>query len=487
MFKELLRSQLNSQRQLQSDSQHTNQHSSEPNSQPDSQPDTQSDSQPDSQPNSQSDSHLAVQPNSQSNSQPKNKLKRKRTFSEADNCLYYLSDDEDDYITRCKKKAARGFAAATEEHLKELQSWKSVEQSDPFQTDFFEDELTNSRTAIREDQQVSFRHDQINVSEVMEHISVQMSPSLLEAPLPSETSYSSLEVSPESPSEVSSLYSEASTSSEVLGLPIATKNSFSNENIGQRITRRKHEEMQQRIAYNIKKNTLIDHCYHQTNVPETCQVVQKLEDSSEESEDEEGDEVIIDVVSVKSAKKQVSFAKQVKHFEYQEAQRKVKHEDSDENELPEPFISRRPRGRPPGSTKRKANRSGPAPKRVRIQNNLQLNSPQQPSYQCQNSMRQCALRRDSFEDTERRRLHNDMERQRRINMKESYEQLRRNVPAVACNDRASKVSILKQGTTYIRSLTEIGNTLKTNAAHLKQQNEMLKRRLQHLRNLSSVS
>lgn len=171
-----------------------------------------------------------------------------------------------------------------------------------------------------------------------------------------------------------------------------------------------------------------------------------------------------------------------------EFQRKEENEDSNEDEPSEPPVSRRPRGRPPGSTKRKANRSGPAPKRARIQNNVHSNyqQPEQPSCQYQNSMRQSALEQDSSEDTKRRRLHNDMERQRRIYMKESYEQLRKNVPAIMYNNKASKVSILKQGATYIKSLTEIGNTLKTNVTHLRQQNEMLKRKLQQHLNTAGI-
>ncbi|XP_018044171.1 PREDICTED: putative mediator of RNA polymerase II transcription subunit 26 [Atta colombica] len=395
--------------------------------------------------------------------------------SETDNCLSYMSDEEDDYLTRCKNKASKAFKMTEEEYLKEWHSWK---QSDSFQIDFSEDEETDSRIAIKEEQQVSFQH-QLNMSQMMAQFSVRMSPSLLK-PLSSRASYTSSGASYTSSgasytsSEVSSSLSEASTSSlETLPSPMAIKNPLNEDN--QRITRKKHEEIQQQMAYNIKKSTLIDHCYHQTNVSETLQVF-KEELETEESEDEEA---IIDVVSVKTGKKQLSFAKQVAHFDL-ESQRKEKYEDSDEDEPP---VSRRPRGRPPGSSKRRANRSGPAPKRARIQNNVH-SAHQQPeqsfstSFQYQNSMRQCALQRDSFEDTERRRLHNNMERQRRINMKESYEQLRMQVPAVAGNDRASKVSILKQGATFIKSLTEIGNSLKINITNLRQQNEMLKRKLQ---------
>ncbi|XP_018350445.1 PREDICTED: myb-like protein P [Trachymyrmex septentrionalis] len=400
------------------------------------------------------------------------------TSSEVDNCLHYMSDEEDKYLTRCKNKAARAFKNAEEECLKEWHSWK---QSDSFQTDLSEDEAIDSRTAIKEEQQ-SCQH-QLNMSQRMAQFSVRTSPSLLK-PLSSRasykspgTSYTSLEASYTS-SEASSSSSEASTSSlEILPSPTAIKNSMNNED-NQRITRRKHEEIQQQMAYNIKKSTLNDHCYHQTNVSETLQVF-KEELETEESEDEEA---IIDVVSVKTGRKQVSFAKQVTRFDVA-LQRKVKYEDSDDDEEPPP-VPRRPRGRPPGSSKRKANRSGAVPKRTRIQTNVHIDDQQseQPftSYQYQNSMRQFALQRDSSEDTERRRLHNDMERQRRVNMKQSYEHLRMEVPAVADNDRASKVSILKQGATFIKSLTELDNVLKIKAIPLRQKNAMLKRQLRKL-------
>lgn len=379
--------------------------------------------------------------------------------SKIDNYLHYMSDEEEDYLTRCKSKTAKVFKMAEEKYLKEWHSWK---HTDSFQTDSDEDGATDSRIAVKEEQEVSFQH-QFNMSQMMEQFSVR-SPSLLK-PLSSRASHI-----PCTSSGASHIPSEASTSLEILPSPI--KNPLNNED-NQRITRRKHEEIQQQMAYNIKKSTLIDHCYHQTNVSENLQVF-KEELETEESEDEEA---IIDVVSIKTGKKQLSFAKQIARFDL-ESQRKEKHEDSDEDEPP---VSRRPRGRPPGSSKRRTNRSGPAPKRARIQHNVHAS--QQPesftSYQCQNSVRQCALR-DSFEDTERRRLHNNMERQRRINMKESYEQLRKQVPAVAENDRASKVSILKQGAACIKFLTETGNSLKTNIKQLKEHNQVLKRKLQHL-------
>ncbi|XP_018370250.1 PREDICTED: putative uncharacterized protein DDB_G0290989, partial [Trachymyrmex cornetzi] len=195
--------------------------------------------------------------------------------SETDNCLHYISDEEEDYLTRCKNKATKAFQDAEEEYLKEWHSWK---QSDSFQTDFCEDEVTDSRTAIKEEQQVSFQH-QLNMSQMMAQFSVRTSPSLLK-PLSSRASYTSSGASYTS-SEPSSL-SEASTSSlETLPSPMAIKNPLNNED-NQRITRRKHEEIQQQMADNIKKSTLNDHCYHQTNVSETLQVF-KEELETEES------------------------------------------------------------------------------------------------------------------------------------------------------------------------------------------------------------
>ncbi|KYQ59724.1 hypothetical protein ALC60_01108, partial [Trachymyrmex zeteki] len=193
-------------------------------------------------------------------------------FSEADNCLDYMSDGDEEYTTRCKNRAAIANKEAEEESFK--CSWKDVEPNDSFETDFFEDEAADSRITVKEEQQVSFRHV-FNVSQlVMAHVSVPKSPSLLK-PLLSTASHTS--------SEALSSPPEVSTSSlDILPSPTAIKNPLNNEDINQRITRRKAEEIQQQMAYKIKKNTLIDHCYHQTNVPETFQVF-KEEFETEES------------------------------------------------------------------------------------------------------------------------------------------------------------------------------------------------------------
>lgn len=55
---------------------------------------------------------------------------------------------------------------------------------------------------------------------------------------------------------------------------------------------------------------------------------------------------------------------------------------------------------------------------------------------------------DSEPDTEKRSLHNNMERQRRIDLRKAFEDLRLMVPGVKSNEKAPKVSILRQAASY---------------------------------------
>ncbi|XP_051172382.1 myc proto-oncogene protein isoform X2 [Leptopilina boulardi] len=55
---------------------------------------------------------------------------------------------------------------------------------------------------------------------------------------------------------------------------------------------------------------------------------------------------------------------------------------------------------------------------------------------------------DSEPDTEKRSLHNNMERQRRIDLRKAFEDLRLMVPGVERNEKAPKVSILRQAASY---------------------------------------
>lgn len=61
---------------------------------------------------------------------------------------------------------------------------------------------------------------------------------------------------------------------------------------------------------------------------------------------------------------------------------------------------------------------------------------------------------DSEPDTEKRSLHNNMERQRRIDLRKAFEDLRLMVPGVERNEKAPKVSILRQAAVYCDMLSK---------------------------------
>lgn len=61
---------------------------------------------------------------------------------------------------------------------------------------------------------------------------------------------------------------------------------------------------------------------------------------------------------------------------------------------------------------------------------------------------------DSEPDTERRSLHNNMERQRREDLKKFFEDLRRLVPDIQNSEKAPKVTILRQAVKYCQKLAD---------------------------------
>lgn len=60
---------------------------------------------------------------------------------------------------------------------------------------------------------------------------------------------------------------------------------------------------------------------------------------------------------------------------------------------------------------------------------------------------------DEIETIEKRNLHNDMERQRRIGLKNLFENLKDKIPSLREKDRAPKVNILREATTLCNKLT----------------------------------
>nr|QYV43166.1 transcription factor [Colaphellus bowringi] len=85
------------------------------------------------------------------------------------------------------------------------------------------------------------------------------------------------------------------------------------------------------------------------------------------------------------------------------------------------------------------------------------------------------------EPSEKRSLHNNMERQRRIDLRNAFEDLRVLVPEVSKKERAAKVVILREASQYCDLLT---NTCSSHVKHLedlKRQQEWLRQRVSQLR------
>ncbi|XP_069543871.1 transcriptional regulator Myc-B-like [Brachyistius frenatus] len=86
-------------------------------------------------------------------------------------------------------------------------------------------------------------------------------------------------------------------------------------------------------------------------------------------------------------------------------------------------------------------------------------------------------------DDNKRRTHNVLERQRRNELKRSFLALRDEVPAVADNDKAAKVAILRKATEFVREVGEDERRLLRTKEELRKRSRELKRRLEKLRTL----
>lgn len=85
------------------------------------------------------------------------------------------------------------------------------------------------------------------------------------------------------------------------------------------------------------------------------------------------------------------------------------------------------------------------------------------------------------ECSEKRSLHNNMERQRRVDLRNAFDDLRVLVPEVSCKERAAKVVILREAAAYCDQLgNESSNYLKQ-VAELRRQQERLRARVSQLR------
>ncbi|MEQ2235716.1 hypothetical protein ILYODFUR_005108 [Ilyodon furcidens] len=85
------------------------------------------------------------------------------------------------------------------------------------------------------------------------------------------------------------------------------------------------------------------------------------------------------------------------------------------------------------------------------------------------------------EDSERRRNHNILERQRRNDLRSSFLTLRDHVPELAHNEKAAKVLILKKATEYVCSLETEEMRLQQEKDRLQTRRQQLMRRLEQAR------
>ncbi|XP_044075690.1 transcriptional regulator Myc-2-like isoform X3 [Siniperca chuatsi] len=106
-----------------------------------------------------------------------------------------------------------------------------------------------------------------------------------------------------------------------------------------------------------------------------------------------------------------------------------------------------------------------------------------PAAPRQSGGRRCWSPRSDGEDDDKRRTHNVLERQRRNELKMSFLTLRDEVPAVANNDKAAKVVILKKATEFIMEIREDERRLLTTKDELRKRSRELKHRLEQLRTL----
>lgn len=101
----------------------------------------------------------------------------------------------------------------------------------------------------------------------------------------------------------------------------------------------------------------------------------------------------------------------------------------------------------------------------------------------QSGGRRCWSPRSDGEDEDKRRTHNVLERQRRNELKMSFLALRDEIPALANNDKAAKVLILKKATEFIAKIREDERRLLRMKDELRKRSRELKHRLEQLRTL----
>ncbi|ERE68541.1 N-myc proto-oncoprotein [Cricetulus griseus] len=90
-------------------------------------------------------------------------------------------------------------------------------------------------------------------------------------------------------------------------------------------------------------------------------------------------------------------------------------------------------------------------------------------------------RNSDSEDSERRRNHNILERQRRNDLRSSFLTLRDHVPELVKNEKAAKVVILKKATEYVHALQTSEHQLLQEKEKLQARQQQLLKKIEHAR------
>lgn len=91
---------------------------------------------------------------------------------------------------------------------------------------------------------------------------------------------------------------------------------------------------------------------------------------------------------------------------------------------------------------------------------------------------------DDIDSNEKRNLHNDMERQRRIGLKNLFEALKKQIPSIKDKERAPKVNILREAAKLCDQLSSEEQIILRQKQLLK---EEIRQRQERLRRLKSIS
>jgi len=98
----------------------------------------------------------------------------------------------------------------------------------------------------------------------------------------------------------------------------------------------------------------------------------------------------------------------------------------------------------------------------------------------QSALRKRKERNLKMQEGEAREVHNQMERQRRNELKVAYDELKVHLPEIATSDKASKQQILDKAVETCLNIRTTESSLKTKVSHLNKANILLKEKLRKL-------